>query len=156
MPGWFPGIHEVWKEAMNHIDHSEIAFQESPHCFVLPPIHLFWGVEPHNQHVHYHHHLLLFNDIKNQPEHDLPALTTQEWHSVPGNTYWKKQWPKPNAGDPSTFNPNTFWKYGGTLLFSVQQSADVAAGCHDPRSQLACHWSPMPNWAQQMMLSFVR
>ena len=114
--GWFSGIHEVWKEAMNHIDHSEIALQESPHCYALHPIHLFWGVEPHNQHVHYHHYLLLFNDIKNQPEHDLPALTTQEWHSVLGNTDWKKQWPKPNAGDPSTFNPNTFWKSRGALL----------------------------------------
>ena len=67
MPGWFPGIQEVWKEAMSHIHHSEIAPRESPRRFVLPPIHLFWGVEPHNQRVHYHHYLLLFNEIKNWP-----------------------------------------------------------------------------------------
>ena len=42
-------------------------------------------------------------------------------------------------GNPSTFDPNMFWKYGGALLFGVQWSADVAAGRHDPRSRLACH-----------------
>ena len=137
-PDWFPRILEVWKEAMNHIDHSEIAIQESPRRFALPPIHLFWGVESHNQRVHYHHYLLLFNEIKNRPERNLPALTTQEWRFVLGNTYWKKQWPKPDAGSLSTFDPDLFWKYGGALLFGDQRSADVAAGHYDPRSRLAC------------------
>jgi hypothetical protein len=137
-PGWFLGIQQVWNEAMNHIEHSKIAPLESPRHFALPPIHLFWGVESHNQHVHYYHYLLLFNEIKNRPERDLPALTTQEWRFVLGNTYRKKQWPKPDAGNPSTFDPNTFWKHGGALLFGDQRSADVAAGRYDPRSRLAC------------------
>ncbi|KAN0129458.1 hypothetical protein V8E53_012640 [Lactarius tabidus] len=137
-PDWFPGIQHVWKHAMNHVSHSDLASRESPRRFALPPIHLFWGVEPHNQLVHYHHYLLLFNEIKNRPERDLPALTTQEWRFILGNTYWKKQWPKPDADNPSTFDPNAFWKYGGALLFGDQRSADVAAGRYDPRSRLAC------------------
>ena len=137
-PDWFPRIQDVWKEAMNHIDHSKIYLQESPRRFALPPIHLFWDVESHNQRVHYHHYLLLFNEIKNRPERNLPALTTEEWRFVLGNTYWKQQWSKPDVGNPSTFDPDSFWRYGGTLLFGDQRSADVAGGRYDPRSRLAC------------------
>ena len=36
------------------------------------------------------------------------------------------------------FDPDVFWKYGGTLLFGSLRSADVAAGCYDPTSRLAC------------------
>jgi hypothetical protein len=36
------------------------------------------------------------------------------------------------------FDPNIFWKYSSSLLFGEQQSADVAAGCYNPTSQLAC------------------
>ena len=137
-PDWFSGIQEVWTQAMNHVNHSGLASQKSTRRFALPPIHLFWGVEPHNQRVHYYHYLLLFNEIKNRLERDLPALTTQEWRSILGNTYWKQQWPKPDEGNPSTFDPNAFWKYGGALLFGDRRSADVAAGYYDPRSRLAC------------------
>ncbi|KAF8257366.1 hypothetical protein EI94DRAFT_1818097 [Lactarius quietus] len=139
VPDWFLVIQEVWTHAMNHANHSNLTSLESPHRFALPPVHLFWGVETHNQHIHYHHYLLLFNEIKNWLERDLPALTTQEWCFILGNMYWKKQWPKPDADNPSTFNPNLFWKYGSALLFSKQQSADVTAGNYDPTSQLACH-----------------
>lgn len=137
VPDWFPEIQGVWKHAISHITHLNLAAQES-HCFRLPPIHLFWGGEPQNQHIYYYHYLLLFNEIKNRPEHDLPALTTQDWRSILGNTYWKKQWPKPDRNNPSMFDPNIFWKYSSSLLFGEQQSADVAAGCYNPTSQLAC------------------
>ena len=123
---------------MGHVSHLDLASQESPCCFVLPPIHLFWGGEPENQRIYYYHYLLLFNEIKNRPERDLPALTTQEWRSILGNTYWKKQWPKHDARNPSAFDPNMFWKYGGSLLFGGPQSADVAAGYYNPTSQLSC------------------
>ncbi|KAN0141541.1 hypothetical protein V8E53_000003 [Lactarius tabidus] len=138
VPDWFPGIQEVWKHAMNHVSHLDLAAQESLCCFVLPPIHLFWGGEPQNQHIYYHHYLSLFNEIKNWPECDLPALATQEWRSILGNTYWKKQWPKPNGNNPLMFDPDIFWKYGGSLLFGKQQSAKVTVGCYNPTSQLAC------------------
>jgi len=124
---------------VNHANHSELASRESPRCFALPPVHLFWGGEPQNQRVYYHHYLLLFDEIKNRPERNLPALTTQEWRCILGNTYWKKQWPKPDADNAPTFDPNAFWKYGGALLFGDQRSADVAAGHYDPTSRLACH-----------------
>jgi hypothetical protein len=146
-PDWFPEIQEVWTQAMNHVNHSDLASQESPHRFALPPIHLFWGVEHYNQCVHYHHYLLLFNKIKNRPECNLPALTTQEWCFILGNTYWKKQWLRPSVDNPSAFNPNVFWKYRGALLFSDQRSADVAAGRYDPRSQLACCCNIQPTMA---------
>jgi hypothetical protein len=139
MPEWFPGIQEVWKHTMNHISHLNLTAQESPHLFVLPPFHLFWGGEPQNQCIYYYHYLLLFNEIKNWPKCDLPALTTQEWRSILGNTYWKKQWPKHGKNNPSMFDQEVFWKYGGSLLFGGLQSADIAVGCYNPTSQLACH-----------------
>jgi hypothetical protein len=37
------------------------------------------------------------------------------------------------------FDPNVFWKHGGSLVFGGPWSADVAAGCYNPTSQLACH-----------------
>jgi hypothetical protein len=75
VPDWFLGIQEVWKHAMNHVSHLDLAAQELPRRFVLPPIHLFWGGEPQNQCIYYYHYLLLFNEIKNRPEHDLLALS---------------------------------------------------------------------------------
>ena len=138
VPDWFPGIQKIWIHAMGHISHLDLASQESSRRFVLPPIHLFWGGEPKNQRIYYHHYLVLFNEIKNRPERHLPALTTQEWRSILGNTYWKKQWPRNDANNPSVFDPNIFWKYGGSLLFGDSRSANVAAGCFDPTSQLAC------------------
>jgi hypothetical protein len=137
VPDWFLEIQEVWTQAVNHISHLNLAAQESSRRFVLPPIHLFWGGEPQNQRIYYYHYLLLFNEIKNRPERDLPALTTQEWRSILGNTYWKKQWPR-DGNNPSTFDPNLFWKYGGSLLFGGPWSADVAAGRYNPTSQLSC------------------
>jgi hypothetical protein len=55
VPDWFPGIQEVWKHAMNHISHLDLAAQELPRRFLLPPIHLFWGGEPQNQCIYYCH-----------------------------------------------------------------------------------------------------
>ena len=63
---------------MNHISHLDLTSKDSPRRFVFPPVHLFWGCEPQNQRIYYHHYLLLFNEIKNRPEHDLLALTTQK------------------------------------------------------------------------------
>jgi hypothetical protein len=65
VPDWFPGIQEVWKHAVSHVSHLDLAAQESSCHFMLPPIHLFWGGEPQNQHIYYYHYLLLFNEIKN-------------------------------------------------------------------------------------------
>jgi hypothetical protein len=138
VPDWFPGIHEVWTHAVSHVNHNDLAPQESPHRFALPPIHLFWGGEPQNQLLYFYHYLLLFNEIRNRPESDLPALTTQDWRSILGNTYWKKQWPKPEKNKPSMFDPNKFWKYGGPLLFGDERSAKIAAGRYDPTSRLPC------------------
>lgn len=123
---------------MDHVNHHNLASQESPRRFVLPPVHLFWGGEPHNQRIYYHHYLLLFNEIKNRSERNLLALTTQEWRFILGNTYWKKQWPKHDENNPPTFDPKMFWKYGGPLLFGDERSTDVAAGRYNPMSRLAC------------------
>ena len=124
---------------MNNVSHLDLASQNSSHRFALPPIHLFWGGEPQNQRIYFYHYLLLFNEIKYRPERDLPALTTQEWRSVLGNTVWKKQWPQPNGNNPLMFDPNIFWKYGCSLLFGNEHSAAVAAGRYNPTSQLSCH-----------------
>ena len=138
VPDWFPEIQQVWKQAMNHINHSNLAPQTSPRRFVLPPIHLFWGGQSQNQRIYYYHYLLLFNEIKYRPERDLPPLTTQEWRFILGSTYWKTQWPQLDAINPSAFDPNVFWKYGGPLLFGAARSTEVAAGRYNPTSQLSC------------------
>ncbi|KAH9022398.1 hypothetical protein EDB83DRAFT_2565789 [Lactarius deliciosus] len=118
--------------------HLNLASQKSPRRFALPPVHLFWGGEPPNQRTYYYHYLLLFNEIRNRPERDLPGLTTQEWRSILGNTYWKKQWPRHDGNNPLAFDPNMFWKYGGSLLFGDVRSADITAGCYNPTSLLSC------------------
>ncbi|KAH9007299.1 hypothetical protein EDB86DRAFT_2824350 [Lactarius hatsudake] len=118
VPDWFPGIQDIWTHAMGHISHLNLALQKSPRCFVLPPVHLFWDGEPLNQRTYYYHYLLLFNEIRNWPKRDLPGLTTQEWRLILGNTYWKKQWLRRDGNNPLAFDPNMFWKYGGSLLFS--------------------------------------
>ncbi|KAH9024436.1 hypothetical protein EDB83DRAFT_2527143 [Lactarius deliciosus] len=138
VPDWFPGIQDIWTHAMGHISHLNLASQKSPRRFVLPPVHLFWGGEPPNQRTYYYHYLLLFNEIRNRPERDLPGLTTQEWRSILGNTCWKKQWPRHDGNNPLAFDPNMFWKYGGSLLFSDVRSADITAGCYNPTSLLSC------------------
>ncbi|KAH9074898.1 hypothetical protein EDB83DRAFT_2312384 [Lactarius deliciosus] len=139
VPDWFPGIQDIWTHAMGHVSHLNLASQKSPHRFALPPVHLFWGGEPPNQRTYYYHYLLLFNEIRNWPERDLPGLTTQEWRSILGNTYWKKQWPRHDGNNPLAFDPNMFWKYGGSLLFSDVRSADITAGRYNPTSLLSCH-----------------
>ena len=53
VPDWFPQIQEVWKNAISHISHLNLASQQSNRRFVLPPLHLFWGGEPSNQRVYY-------------------------------------------------------------------------------------------------------
>ncbi|KAH9163208.1 hypothetical protein EDB89DRAFT_2079056 [Lactarius sanguifluus] len=118
-PDWSPGIQEVWTHALNHISYLNLASQVSPRRFAFPPVHLFWGGEPQNQRIYNHHYLVLFDEIKNRPERDLPALTTQEWRSILGNTYWKKQWPKHNGNNLLTFDPKVFWKYGGSLFSAM-------------------------------------
>ncbi|KAH9167410.1 hypothetical protein EDB89DRAFT_1910086 [Lactarius sanguifluus] len=135
-PDWSPGIQEVWTHALNHISYLNLASQVSPRRFAFPPVHLFWGGEPQNQRIYNHHYLVLFDEIKNRPERDLPALTTQEWRSILGNTYWKKQWPKHNGNNLLTFDPKVFWKYGGSLFFGDERSADVAAGRYNPHEPI--------------------
>jgi hypothetical protein len=49
VPDWFPEIQDVWRAAMNHVSHLDLASQTSSCCFALPPVHLFWGGEPQNQ-----------------------------------------------------------------------------------------------------------
>jgi hypothetical protein len=135
VPDWFLGIQQVWKQAMNHINHNDLSPQISHHChFVPPPVHLFWGGQSPNQHIFYYHYLLLFNEIKSQPGRGLLPLTTQEWRFILGNTYWETQWPKPDANIPLAFNPDIFWKHGGPRLFGDEQSADNAAGHYNPTS----------------------
>ncbi|KAH9161037.1 hypothetical protein EDB89DRAFT_2032599 [Lactarius sanguifluus] len=118
--------------------HLDLASQKSPRRFALPPVHLFWGGETPEP-----THLLLplpppLHEIRNRPERDLPGLTTQEWRSILGNTYWKKQWPRHDGNNPLAFDPNVFWKYGGSLLFGDVRSADITAGRYNPTSLLSC------------------
>jgi hypothetical protein len=141
-PPWYPKRQGVWDHAMRHVTHVNIKEGQSPRRFALPPIHLFWGASEQNQRTFYYHFLVLREQFMSRAEGhlgDLPGLTTDEWRSVLGNSYWKSMWPRPNPGDAnsSNFDPARFWIHGGPLFFGEEMSAKVASG-YDPTSCLRC------------------
>jgi hypothetical protein len=138
-PPWFPKQQSVWVQATAHVSHVDLKEGQSPRRFALPPLHLFWGASEQNQRTYYYHLLVLWNEVSLRTQANLPGLTTEEWRSVLGNTYWKSMWPRPNPGDAgsSNFDPARFWIRGGPLFFGEERSAQVASGC-DVSSVLYC------------------
>ena len=124
---------------MLHASHFKLNEAQSPRRFALPPIHLFWGASDQNQRTYYYHLLILWTEFSSRTERDLPGLTTEEWRSILGNTYWKSMWPRPNPSDAcsSNFDPMQFWIKGGPLFFGDEASAEVASG-RDVASVLWC------------------
>jgi len=124
---------------MSHVSHIDIKERQSTRCFTLPPVHLFWGASEQNQRTYYYHFLILHDEFHHRAQSDLRGLTTEEWRSVLGNTYWKLMWPRPNPGDvgSSNFDPLQFWVHGGPLFFGDEMSAQVVAG-RDVASVLHC------------------
>ena len=139
-PDWFTGAHEIWTTAINFVGTHNLVPAESPRRFALPPIHLFWGGTEENQRTFFHHFFVLYVAIRKRTKRDLPGLTTREWRSILGNTYWKQLLGHdenvPTHG--RTFDPNEFWKNGGPLLFGDELSAKIAAGEFDPTCSLPC------------------
>lgn len=137
-PAWFSEIQEVWMTAMGYVDHVQLHSPTSTRRFSLPPIHLFWNSNEENQRIFYYHFLLLRNAFQERCRRDLPPLTTSDWRSILGNTYWKTQWPRVDDLSATTFDANLFWKHGGPLFFGDTWSADVATGRDNPTSLLPC------------------
>jgi hypothetical protein len=129
-PPWFPEHQSAWDHAIRHVFAVDLKEQQSPRRFTLPPLHLFWGASEQNQRTYYFHYLILRHEFERRAASDLPGLTTEEWRSVLGNTYWKSMWPRPNPGDASSsnFDPAQFWSHGGPLFFGDEMSAEVASG----------------------------
>jgi len=100
----------------------------------------FWGTSEQNQRMYYYHLFILQNQFLLHVEGNLPGLTTEEWRSILGNTYWKSMWPRLNAGDAgsSNFDPVQFWIKGGPLFFGDKLSTKVAFG-HEVAFVLHCH-----------------
>ena len=124
---------------MNHVSHVGLKERQAPRRFALPPVHLFWGASEQNQRTYYYHFLILRDEFARRAGGDLPGLTTEEWRSVLGNTYWKSMWPRPNPGDAgsSNFDPLQFWIHGGPLFFGDETNVQVISGC-DVTSILRC------------------
>ncbi|KAI9429185.1 hypothetical protein H4582DRAFT_2089861 [Lactarius indigo] len=137
-PSWFPAVQDVWMTAVGHVSHLHLAPLSSPRRFSLPPIQLFWSGNEKNQHIFYHHFLLLRHALQERRMSDLPPLTMSEWKTILGDTYWKTQWPKRDDPPTATFDADVFWKHGGPLFFGDIRSAEVAAGHHEPTSLLPC------------------
>jgi hypothetical protein len=136
-PPWYPDQQFIWKQAMRHVPYVDLKQSNTRRRFALPPIHLFWGASEQNQKTYYYHFLVLRNEFSCRADlSGLPGLTTQEWRSILGNTYWKSMWPRPNLGGTS-FDPERFWIHGGPLFFGDELSAEVAAG-RDVSSVMAC------------------
>jgi hypothetical protein len=131
-PPWFPKQQSIWVRAMNHVSHVDLKEGQSPRRFALPPLHLFWGASEQNQRTYYYHLLVLRNEFSLRSEGDLPGLTTGEWRTVLGNTYWKSMWPRPTPDDAgsSNFDPLQFWIHGGPLFFGDKTNAEVTSGCN--------------------------
>ena len=109
---------------MNHVSHVNLKEQQSPQRFTLPPVHLFWGTSEQNQRTYYYYFLVLRKEFLLRAT-DLPGLTTEEWRSILGNTYWKSMWPRPNPQDTgsSNFDPLRFWIHGGPFFFGNKMNA---------------------------------
>ena len=124
---------------MRHVSHVGLKERKSPRRFAVPPLHLFWGASEQNQRTYYYHLLVLWAEFSHRGGGDLPGLTTEEWRSILGNTYWKSMWPRPNPGDvgSSSFDPARFWIRGGPLFFGDELSVEVASG-RDVSSLLYC------------------
>ena len=132
-PPWFPKQQYIWEQALRHVPYVDLKESSSPRRFAFPPLHLFWGASEQNQATYYHHYLVLRREFSDRAERSgLPGLTTEEWRSVLGNTYWKKMWPS-----SSTFDPERFWIHGGPLFFGEELSAKVVSG-HDVKCSMAC------------------
>jgi hypothetical protein len=138
-PPWFPEHQSVWLHAMRHVSAVGIKERQSPRRFAFPPLHLFWGASEQNQRTYYYHLLVLWSEFSSRPVGDLPGLTTEEWRSILGNTYWKSMWARPNPSDvgSSNFDPARFWIHGRPLFFGDKISAEVASG-RDVASVLYC------------------
>jgi hypothetical protein len=139
-PPWYPQRQSIWDQALIHVSHVDLKEGQSPRRFALPPLHLFWGASEQNQRTFYYHLLVLWKEFSSRPLANLPGLTTEEWRSVLGNTYWKSMWPRPLPGDVSSsnFDPARFWICGGPLFFGDEKSAEVASG-RGVASVLYCH-----------------
>ena len=128
---------------MKHVSVVDLKTQHSPRRFAHPPLHLFWGASEENQRTYYYHFLILREQFSSRAassyQDGLPGLTTEEWRSVLGNSYWKSMWPRPNSGDASSsnFDPARFWIHGGPLFFDDKMSAELASG-RDVSSILYC------------------
>jgi hypothetical protein len=124
---------------MRHVSHIDLKEGQSPRRFAVPPVHLFWGASEQNQRTYYYHLLVLRKEFSLRFISDLPGLTTEEWRSVLGNTYWKRMWPRsiPSDVGSSDFDPARFWIHGGPLFFGDELSAEVASG-RDIASVLPC------------------
>src|SRR6267154_2550582 len=147
-PPWYPKQQSVWEHAIRHVSHIDLKERQSPRRFALPPVHLFWCTSEQNQRTYYYHFLILRNEFLLCTKGDLPSLTTDEWRSILGNTYWKSMWPRPNPGDAGSlnFDPLRFWIHGGPLFFGDKMSADVISG-HDVASVLYCRCEVQMNTA---------
>ena len=139
-PTWFVKTNEIWKEAVNHVSPSNLVVAETPRRFSLPPIHLFWGGNEENQRIFFYNFFVLHTAIRDRTRKGLKSLTTKEWRSVLGNTYWKRVWVLNRDGNArdNAFDPKKFWRLGGPLFFGDELSAQVAAGECDPTSRLPC------------------
>ena len=139
-PPWFPKRHGIWDCAMLQVANFDLKEVQYPRRFAHPPIHLFWGASEQNQRTYYYHLLILWNVFSMRADGhlgDLPGLTTEEWRSILGNTYWKSI--LPNSGDvhSSNFDPAQFWIHGGPLFFGNEMSAEIVSG-RDVANVLRC------------------
>jgi len=115
-PSWYPNQQCIWDHAMLHVNPFLLKEGQSPHCFALPPVHIFWGATEQNQKTFYYNFLVLRDQFSLRAQRNLPGLTIEQWRSVLGNAYWKSMWPKPAPGGSFNFDPLQFWIHGGPLI----------------------------------------
>ena len=152
-PSHFKKPLPLYTEVMNLVNFNNFREFGDQRGFAFPPIYVFWGASPQNQTKFYLHVLELQNELVDRFRHKEPCLHVGEWHSILGDTYWKRDtMPKledkyqPDI-DPK-FDPQNPYVYGGELFFgSVHE--DIKSGARIMKALMDCRCEVMADMANE-------
>ncbi|KAA1478912.1 hypothetical protein DENSPDRAFT_845955 [Dentipellis sp. KUC8613] len=148
IPSWVPSVLAEWSYAgfAKHRARYDTTLHR-PWDFHLPPIHLFWGVDSHNQTIFFFHWQCIEEIwmLRHIGCSDINALsrkvfTTSDWRLYLSDTYWKRNWPR-HPDSQTTFQPaydtTRFWTVGCSDLFGNQNS-DIMRSDIVPKLPCGC------------------
>jgi hypothetical protein len=133
----------IWTWATWHIDHMKMWNYGQQCGFAFPPIHLFWGAQPQKQTQYYLRIMELRHELEGRFCRGEVRLRTGEWHSILGETYWKRDAvPKLEERyqpeiDPA-YDPEDPYCYGGKLFFGEDVHRQINLGERVVETKMDC------------------